>query len=640
VKPGDDFYKFADGGWMASHPIPPEYPRWGTFTILAEENTEKLHGILEDAASDQDAGPSSNTHKLGDFYSSGMDEDAINKAGFDPIKPELERIDAMRTSEDITREVARLHQGGIPVFFGYGSDQDAKNSSLMIADLHQGGLALPDRDYYLKTDDKSKSIQDAYVLHVAKMLTLLGETSEAAAADSHIIFNFEKTLAQNSRTRVQLRDPDTNYNPTSLEGVVQTAPFFRWHTYLRDIHAPLRGIINIGQPDYLKGLQQVWASTPLATIKAYMRWHLLNGTARYLCASLVDEDFEFKGKTLTGAQVNRPRWKRVVSEVDSSMGEALGQLYVAKYFPPAAKAKAKQMVANIRAALGDDLNTLSWMSPQTKEQARKKLEAFTEKIGYPDKWRDYSGLNVDRGPYVMNVWRAREFRFHYEINKIGHKVDRTEWGMTPPTVNAYYNPSMNEIVFPAGILQPPFFNPNADDAVNYGGIGAVIGHEMTHGFDDQGAKFDAQGNLRNWWTPEDQANFQQRVQRIVTEYDGFEAEPGIHENGKLEAGEALADLGGLTLSNRAFQKSLEGKPHPADIDGFTAEQRFFLGFAQVWATNVTPQYARLQVNTDPHPLAQFRVDGTVSNMPAFAQAWHLQSNDPMVLPEDKRCQIW
>ncbi len=637
VKPGDDFYQFANGGWLATHPIPPEFPRWGRFTQLSEENTERLHQILEDDAHNASEG---NAKKLGDFYQSGMDEAAINAAGLQPIAPDLARIDAIRTPRDLEREIAWMHGHGIHVFFMFGSDQDAKNSNEMIGEINQAGLGLPDRDYYLKTDKKAKDIQSAYLQHVTNTFKLAGETPEAAAKDASTVYAYEKTLAEASRTRVQLRDPQSNYNRTDVAGLSKMAPDFAWKQYFGDVHAPRRAPINVGQPDYVKAVDRVWTTAPLSDTKTYLRWHLLNFTSRFLSDPFVAEDFHFRGQVLTGAQVNRPRWKRVVAEIDHGMGEALGQAYVEKYFPPAARAKAKEMVNNLKAALHDDLQTITWMGPETRDKAVDKLNSFMDKIGYPDKWRDYSSLSIDRGPFVENVLRAQAFEVRRDIGKIGKPVDRTEWDMTPPTVNAYYNPAMNEIVFPAGILQPPFFNPNADDAINYGGIGAVIGHEMTHGFDDEGAQFDAQGNLKDWWTPEDLKQFKTRTTLIAQQYDGYELEPGVHENGKLVTGESLADLGGLTLAYKAFEKSMEGKPRPADIDGFTPEQRFFLGFAQVWATNIRPEYGRLMIATDPHPLPRFRVDGTVSNMPAFAQAWHLEPTDKMVLPPDKRTQIW
>lgn len=640
VKPGDDFYQFAVGGWQKTHPIPPEYPEWSTFNQLVEENTLRLRGILEDLCTRGKAAPGSNERKLGDFYASGMNEAAIEKAGVAPIQPELARIAGLVSSLDIEREVARLHSYGVDVFFSFGSDQDARDSSQVIGEINQGGLGLPDRDYYLKTDAHAQQIQKAYRRHIARLLELSGESPRQSAADAQVVYAVEKRLAVGSRSHAALRDPQTNYHRMHVDGLARVAPAFPWSAYLRDCGLSTRIPINLGQPDYLAALNKILRSAPRHDTQAYLRWQLLNATARYLSPAWVDEDFQFRVKTLTGAQVNRPRWKRIVAEVDHDMGEALGRLYVKKYFPKPAKVRALAMISNVRTALRDDLAHLPWMSEVTRQHAVAKLDAFTLKIGYPDRWRDYSALHIDRGLLVSNVLRARQFNFQFDLHKIGRPLDRTQWDMTPSTVNAYYNPAMNEIVFPAGILQPPFFDANAEDAVDYGGIGAVIGHEMTHGFDDQGAQYDVKGSLRDWWTKEDMQRFKSLTHLIQHEYSGFSIAPNVHENGELVTGESLADLGGLTLSYRAYEKSLEGRPRPPDVDGFTPEQRFFLAFAQIWATNLRPEFARLLITTDVHPLPRFRVNGTVSNMPAFAKAWNLKPGDPMVLPPDQRTQIW
>ncbi|HEY4001324.1 MAG TPA: M13 family metallopeptidase [Candidatus Xenobia bacterium] len=640
VKPGVNFYMFAVGGWKAHHTIPAELPEWGSFAQLAESNRDKLHGILDEAAKDDTAPAGSNTRKLGDYYKSGMDDSAINAAGLTPLQDELTAIDGIASLADLEKVVARLHRQQIPVYFGFGSEQDATNSNMMLAEVAQDGLGLPDRDYYTKTDERSKKVQDAYRQHVARMFVLAGDTAEQAAAHADTVYAYEKRLAAASRTNVALRDPVKNFNRLKLADLQRLAPDFPWTAYFADTGCPPETPVDISQPEFVQTLQKVWAAPSYDDARLYLKWHLLHRMAPYLSDGFVDEDFSFTGKVLRGTEANMPRWKRVVRTIDATMGEALGQSYVARYFPPSAKAHAVRMVHNIKEALREDLATLPWMSPATRKKALAKIDAFQEKIGYPSKWRDYGRLEIGAGPYVTNVMAARQFNFDFDIAKINKPVDRTQWDMSPPTVNAYYNPNMNEIVFPAGILQPPFFDPHRDDAYNYGGIGAVIGHEMTHGFDDQGALYDAQGNLKNWWTKADKAHFDQRTVRIRKEYSSFEAQPGLFEKGDLESGEAIADLGGCTLALRAYEKSLAGKPHTVDANGFTPEQRFFLGFAQIWESNVRPQYERLLVNTDPHPLDRFRVNGTLSNMPTFAQAWHLKPGDPMVLPADKRTEIW
>jgi len=635
-----NFFQYANGGWIAKNPIPAAYPSWGRFNELADKNQEQLRTVLEDAAKNKKAKKGSNEQKIGDYYASCMDEAGIETAGLAPLVPEFKRIDAINTNEALQHEVAQLQSRGVRVLFRFGSAQDFKKSTQVIAQLFQGGLGLPDRDYYTKTDDKSKQTREKYADHVAKMFELAGDDAAAARAHAQTVMSIETKLAEASMTRVEQRNPDNIYHKMTVAQLKTLMPNFDWPTYFRNVGSPGIAELNVGQPDFFKALNNQLTATSLSDWKIYLRWHLLNSRAPVLAKKFVDEDFEFSGKTLTGAKEIMPRWKRCVGATDRALGEALGQVYVQKYFPPQAKARAMQMVQNLIAALHDDLATLSWMSETTRQRATAKLEAFAKKIGYPDKWRDYSALNVDRKSYADNVGRAQLFEFNRQLGKISRPVDRTEWGMTPPTVNAYYNPSMNEIVFPAGILQPPFYDPQADDAINYGGMGAVIGHEMTHGFDDSGAKFDAEGNLANWWTDEDLKNFKGRAQCVIDQFSGFEVQPGLHENGNLVVGESIADLGGLTVAYAALKKSMEGKPRPANIDGFTPEQRFFLGWAQVWAESERPEFERLMVATNPHPVGRFRVIGPLSNMPAFAEAYQCKVGDPMVRPPQERCQIW
>jgi predicted metalloendopeptidase len=648
VSPCNDFFQFAAGGWVKNNPIPPEYSRWGTFNILQQHNEDLLRSILEDASQNPKKDPAANWQKIGDFYASCMDEQAIEAAGTKPLDPEFVRIAAIKDVPALEAEIAHLDRDGVNAVLNFGSAVDFKDSTMRIAEADQGGLGLPDRDYYTKEDAKSKALRDEYVAHMQNMFKLLGDDPAKAAAESNTVLKLETALAQASMKREDLRDPDKVYHKMTLAEMKALTPHFAWAEYIEAVGSPKVESANIAQPDFFKGVDAALAATPLDDWKVYLRWQLLHSVATALPKAFVDENFAFYGKTLTGAQQIQPRWRRCVRASDAQLGEALGQYYVKQAFPPEAKKRALDMVHNLMGALKDDLQTLDWMSPATRQKATEKLDAFLLKIGYPDKWRDYSGYKVTREAYVINIQRGNAFETAYDLGKVGKKVDRTEWEMTPPTVNAYYDPTLNEIVFPAGILQPPFFNPDADDAINYGGIGAVIGHEMTHGFDDEGAKFDAKGNLSNWWTDADYKNFQARGDCIVKEFDAFEVEPAddktdtpaLRENGKLVEGESIADLGGLVIAYRAYRKTLEGKPDPAPIDGFTADQRFFLGYGQIWASSIRIQQARVFVATDPHPIPNFRVNGTLSNVPAFAKAFNCPANSPMARGDAIRCQIW
>ena len=643
VKPQDDFYLYANGGWLKRNPVPPEYSRWGSFSELEEKNNEALRKIAEKAANARaDATTAPEVQQVGDYYASGMDEKTIESARTKPLEDELKRIDAIKERSDLLKAIAHLHTIGVDVFFQFGSGQDAKDSTREIAQAVQGGLGLPDRDYYIKTDEDSKKKRTAYIEHVTKMLTLMGETPGKAAENAQKIMAFETALAKASRTRVELRDPQKNYNKMSPADLQKLTPDWNWSEYFKAINLTEPGDINVGQPDFFKAANAALTKTTIDDWKTYLRWHLIDDAAAELSKDFVSEDFNFNLGVLRGTKEIKPRWKRVVTSTDGALGEALGKLYVAEYFPPEAKARALEMITNLKAALADRIKTLDWMDEPTKQEALKKLAAMNVKIGYPDKWRDYSLLKIDRGPYVSNAMRAANFEVNRELKKIGKPVDRTEWGMTPPTVNAYYNAHMNEIVFPAGILQPPFFHPKADDAVNYGGMGAVIGHEMTHGFDDQGRQFDAAGNLRDWWSPESAAKFKERSQAVVQQYSEYEPVPGTHINGELTLGENIADIGGVKLAYAALQKALDKNPQAREqkIDGFTPEQRFFLGWAQVWHANQREDDLRLRLNTDPHSPTHYRCNGPISNMPEFAKAFNLPDNCPMMRPADKRVNIW
>ena len=637
-KPCTDFFQFADGNWIKQNPIPAAYTSWGSFNILAENNRNVLHDILETAAK-TNAPAGSNDQKIGDYYASCMDTAAIEAAGTTPLDAFFKQIDTITDVKSIAPVVAHLQLANVNAFFGFGSSADFKDSNTSIGYLGQGGLGLPDRDYYLKTDDKSKALRDAYVAHIAKMLVLADETQANATADAQTILAMETTMAQSQMARADTRDPSKTYHPVDVTGLAALAPNFDWTSYF-SASGVTPAKINVAQPDYFKGLSAALATWTPTQIKAYLRWQLVHETAPTLTQALADENFNFYGTTLTGQKAQLDRWKRCVRATDGALGEALGQAYVAKTFPPSAKRNALEMIGYIRSTLRADMGTIDWMSPQTKARAQAKLDAFTLKIGYPDKWRDYSELSVTKGPYALNKIASDMFENRRDYAKINHKVDKTEWGMTPPTVNAYYNPTVNEIVFPAGILQPPFFDANADMAVNFGGIGAVIGHESTHGFDNSGRQFDASGNLADWWTPQDSAKFDAKAKCIIDQYNALSPLPGVHENGQLEQGEAIADLGGLTVAYKAFERWQSKHPRRV-LDGFTPEQRFFLGWARVWASSEREQMTTLMATTNEHPYDKFRVNATLSNMPQFAAAWGCKPSDTaMVRPANQRCQIW
>ena len=640
VSPCDDFFEFATGGWVKHNPIPAAYPSWGISEEIDRRNKEILRGILEKAAADKSAKPGSPWQKIGDFYGSCMDESAIEAGRAKPLDAEFQRISAISDLPGLQGEVARLHTLGVNAIFGFGSDQDFKDSTQVIAEINQGGLGLPDRDYYTRDDDQSKQLRAAYVGHVTKMFQLLGDDPAKSGAEAKTVTEIETRLAKASLTIVEQRDPDNVYHKQTVAQLNAGTRHFRWADYFHAAGAQSFASLNVSEPEFFKAMDAALTAVPLDDWKVYLRWHLIHTAAPALSKDFQEENFDFYGRTLTGAKEQLPRWQRCVEATDAQLGEALGRFYVQDEFPPAAKAAATQMVKNVIAALRDDLLTLDWMAPVTRQKAQEKLNTVMIKVGYPNKWRDYSAYQVDRGPYVENLSRGLQFEFARQLAKIGKPVDRAEWGMTPPTVNAYYNPQLNEIVFPAGILQPPLYDPKGDDAVNYGATAAVIGHEMTHSFDDQGAKFDAQGNLKNWWTDADLKNFNERGDCIAKQFDEFEVEPGLHEQGKLVEGESIADLGGLAMAYAAYHKSLEGKPAPPLVGGFTPDQRFFIAYAQSWEDNLRPEFARLITESDPHPLPKFRVNGPLANTPAFHKAFVCTEKSLLVRPEAKRCRIW
>jgi putative endopeptidase len=635
----DSFFQYATGGWTAKNPIQPAYPSWGRFNALTEQNQETLHKILEAATAAKSA-PGSIEQKIGDFYASCMDEKRIEAQGLKPLQPEFQNIAKVATVPQLESEVAHLQTIGVGSMFFFTSGQDDKDSSQVIGQAGQGGLALPDRDYYTKQDDKSKQIRDEYVQHIAKMFELGGESKAAASSEAATVMTIETQIANESKTRVELRDAEANYHKMAPAELASLTPDFSWTAYFQEVGFPDIRQVNVGQPEFFQALDKQLTAIPLADWKIYLRWHLLHAAVRALPSKFVNEDFDFYGRVLTGTKELQPRWRRCSGATDRALGEALGQKYVEKVFPPEAKAQARQMVENLVAALRADLATLPWMSPETRQQALAKLAAMNLKIGYPDKWRDYSSYHVVRNSFLKDLEGASAFESHRRLAQIGKPVDRTEWGMTPPTVNAYYDPAMNEIVFPAGILQPPFFDPKADPALNYGGIGAVIGHEMTHGFDDQGRKYDAQGNLRNWWTPDDIKNYEARAACVVKQFDAYVVQDDLHENGNLVLGESIADLGGVTLAHMAFEHESSSLHLPEKVEGFTQDQLFFLGFARIWGASARMEYERMEVTVDPHPLPRFRVNGPLSNMPEFQAAFSCQAGDAMVRPADARCKIW
>jgi putative endopeptidase len=634
VDPCTDFYTYACGGWLKNNPIPSDQTSWGVYSKLQDENKAILHEIL-DAAAVPDASRTASKQKIGDYYAACMDEKAIEDAGLTPLRATLEKIQSLRSKPELPELAAGMT--GDSVLFEFRSNQDFKDSSQVIAEADQGGLGLPDRDFYLNTDSKSEELRKAYLAHVEKTFELMGDAPGEAATEAQTVMRIETALAKGALTRVERRDPKRLYHKMTPEELEALSPSFHWNAYFAKVGLPTVNSLNVESPDFFKVMNQVIEKEDLPNWKVYLRWHLVNANSPFLSSAFVNENFAFFGKTLQGAEQLEPRWKRCSDYVDNDLGEALGQAYVEKAFSPDAKARALKVVTQIEAAMQQDIQSLSWMSPETKQRALEKLHAIANKIGYPDKWRDYSALSIARNDEMGNVLRARDFEFHRQMAKIGKPVDRGEGGMTPPTVNAYYDPQKNDINFPAGILQPPLFSPQSDDAPNYGDTGATIGHELTHGFDDEGRQFDAQGNLRDWWTPADGKEFEQRAACISNQYSQYVIVDDIKINGKLTLGEDVADLGGLILAYAAWQGETKNqKLQP--IDGLTPEQRFFIAYGQSWCNNQRPETKRLRATIDPHSPEQYRTNGVVSNMPQFQQAFHCKTGSPMV--RQNSCRVW
>ncbi len=638
--PCKDFFQYANGGWIERSEIPGDLPRWGSFNELQEQNYAALQDVLTEASRSTSASKDPNSRKLGVFYGTCMDSTAVEAAGISPLQGELKQVDALKDRAGVEAAIGRLHRIGIPAAFAFRSTPDAKKSARTIAEVYQAGLGLPDRDYYTRADSASEKIRGEYVQHMANMLRLSGQDSSTAAGTARRIMALETALANASMTREAQRDPESIYHLTRSEDLGKITPRFGWSRYLSGHGLGKIKEINVAQPQFMRAVDSLLTAAPLDDWKGYLRWNILANTAPALSSPFVQESFRFNSTVLRGVAEMRPRWKRCLTLTDQALGEVLGQAYVRTHFTPEAKARALEMVGNIRAEFRSRLGDLSWMSQDTKKKAYAKLESIINKIGYPDTWRDYTRLEARPGPFVSNLLRANAFETARVLKKIGRPTDRTEWGMTPPTVNAYYNASTNEITFPAGIMQPPFFNPKADDAVNYGGMGGAIGHEITHGFDDEGGQFDAEGNLSGWWTESDAQEFNRRAQVVRRQFDGYVAIDSLRVNGQLSLGENIADLGGLLIAHGAYRRSLQGKPEPAPIDGFTGDQRFFLAWAQIWRAKLRPEFARLQLSVGPHSPPKFRTIGPLSNIPAFAQAFGCKPGDPMVRPESQRAQIW
>ena len=638
-KPGDDFYMYANNGWFSKNSIPASESSWGSFNLLKAEVFDKLRGILESAAANSSAVKGSSEQLIGDYYASGMDSAAIEKAGLLPLKEALDKINAIRDKKELAALTAQLHTHFVFELFDIYVGPDARKSDFEIVGLNQGGLGLPDKDYYTRTDDKSKMVREKYVDHIAKVLSLMGENEALARKDADAIMKIETSLANSSWSNVENRDPIKTYNKRGIHELDKMCPAFSWENYfsaagIKDIDS-----VIIGQPSFFTGLNTTINSVSLDAWKKYFTLGVIDAFSPRLSSAFENENFDFYERTLNGVKEMKPRWKRVLAATDRSLGDALGKIFVDKYFPAEAKQRVTEMVDNLIAVYKERIKTRDWMSDSTKQQALAKLDKVMKKLGYPDKWKDYTGLEISRESYAKNAWNSYNFRWNFMIHKLGRPVDRTEWGMSPPTINAYYNPNMNEIVFPAGIMQYPFFDIGQDDALNYGGMGAVIGHELTHGFDDQGSLFDANGNMIQWWTNEDNKKFKEKTEMVASQFNKYLAMDTLHVNGHLTLGENIADLGGLTIAFYAYKKSQEGK-EPKVINGFTPEQRFFLGWARGWCVKFTPEALRQQILTNPHSPGNFRVLGPLSNMQEFYDAFGVKEGNNMYRKVEERAIIW
>lgn len=639
VAAGTDFYEYACGGWIKNNPLKPEYARFGTFDQLLENNQEQLRVLIEElSATPHEAG--SVAGKIGALYAMGLDSTKLNADGVAPIKEELAAINALATKSDVSKMVATLHKEGMAPFFALFVDADEKNSAMNIVQLYQAGIGMGDRDYYLLEDEGSAKMRDAYRAYINKLFTLAGSSPEQADAAVDAVMKIEKAIAEISYGREDLRDSQKNYNKLAYEDFKQIESPLDWDVYFESMGLAGLKELDAKQINFYKDMNKALQNTTVDEQKYYLAFNLLSAAAPYLSDDFVDADFEFYGKVMSGKQEQQPRWKRSLNTVNGALGEAVGEMYVEKYFPASSKEKMLTLVGNLQTALSERINGLEWMSDTTKAKAQEKLAAFTVKIGYPDKWRDYSGLEIKDDSYWTNVRRSNIFDMAYQLADVDKPVDKSRWHMNPQTVNAYYNPTTNEICFPAAILQPPFFNPDADDAVNYGAIGVVIGHEMTHGFDDQGRNYDKDGNLIDWWTAEDAVRFKERADKLVDQYDQIIVIDTLHANGRFTLGENIADHGGLLVAHQAYLNSLKGKETPAPIDGFTNEQRFFLGYATLWGQNIRPEEIRRRTKIDPHSLGKWRVNAALRNIAPFYAAFDIKEGDPMFMAPADRVVIW
>ncbi len=637
IKPGDDFYLYANGAWIKNNPVPPSKTRWSTFAVLAEEASNSLKELLDDAAKHPEK--SRLNQMVGGFYASAMDSAAIEKLGFTPIKGELERLGKISTLNEVIDELATLRVRGVAVpLFGFFIGQDSKKVTEYIPQFGQGGTTLPDRDYYLKNDARSTNIRKEYISYITDMFKLTGVDEATAAKNADVILALETALANAQLSRVEMRDPQKLYNKYLVDDFTKTTSTINWRDLMSKMKVNHQDSIIVSNPTFLRFADSLLPVTPVSTWKTYLQWYVIKNAASSLSNDFVERNFEFT-KVLSGQKEMTPRWQRMSGLTDNVLGDLLGQLYVAKYFKPAAKQRMMDLVSNLQKAFEERIKMLDWMSAETKEKALIKLNAFGKKIGYTDKWKTYDGVVIDKNNFVENIRNISVWAYNDRIQKLGKPVDKTEWNFTPPTINASYSPVRNEITFPAGILQSPFYDFNADDAVNYGGIGAVIGHEMTHGFDDQGRQFDADGNLRDWWTEDDAKQFKMKTDKVVDEYNGFTVLDTLHLNGKLTLGENIADLGGLNMAYAAFKKTAAGQSNKK-IDGFTPDQRFFLGWAQIWRQNSLPETSAQLVLIDPHSPGEFRTNGTVVQLDAFYKAFNVKEGDKMYLPPAKRIHIW
>jgi endothelin-converting enzyme/putative endopeptidase len=638
VNPCTDFFEYSNGAWRAQNPIPASMDRWSRRWQAGESNKEQLRAILDEVSKKTDWPAGSVEQLIGDHYASCMNEASVNQLGIKPLEPMLGKIDAIRSPGDVQLVIRELHRAGVFVPFGLYGQSDNHNPSQVIAYVSAGGLGLPDRDYYLKTEERFREARERYVEHMSRMFTLAGSAPAQAKKDADAVFAFEKRLATASLDNVALRDPQATDHKTSFDRLKRMTPSFDWDAYFTEARLP-KADLNVEQPKFMSELENHLAGTPLPGWKLYLKWHLMSEAAPWLSQPFVDETFAFNSRYLQGVQEQKPRWKRCVENTDRLLGEALGRKYVERYFPPAAKARAQEMVRNLLLAMKDTINGLAWMGTATKQKALEKLATFNPKIGYPDKWKDYSKVRITRASFWDNFIEGTRFNIEDNHSQIGKPVDRGRWEMTPPTSNAYYNPLLNEIVFPAGILQPPAFDANAADAVNYGAIGVVIGHEISHGFDDQGSQYDAQGRLENWWTAEDLKNFQARGKCVADQFENYYIEPNVHHNGKLVLGEAIGDLAGVKIALLALQKARQQNPAPV-IDGFSPMQQFFIAWGQFRGDAIRIETQRMMVQGDPHPVAKYRVIGPISNLPEFQETFQCKPDSPMVRPPATRCEVW